>query len=140
MDCYYQRAWATITKNKERIALHKHQQSHISFAYYLKKNKNDGTLNFWNEAAQNDLIPGLFKNVHLIKKNIFKTNIHNANFINFWPEVDEIYIFPSKSWHSTSHNETTEERISISADISLVAKDSGNMEFTLTPINKWTKF
>ena len=140
LDCYYQRAWATITKNKERIALHKHQQSHITFAYYLKKNKNDGTLNFWNEAAQNDLIPGLFKNVHLIKKNIFKTNIHNANFINFWPEVDEIYIFPSKSWHSTSQNETTEERISISADISLVAKDSGNMEFTLTPINKWTKF
>ena len=51
IDFYYQRAWATISRNGEKIAPHKHEQSHISFAYYLKKNKNDGSLNFHNEVA-----------------------------------------------------------------------------------------
>ena len=61
IDFYYQRAWATITRKNERIAPHKHEQSHISFAYYLKKNKNDGTLNFHNDATQNEIVPKIFQ-------------------------------------------------------------------------------
>ena len=37
IDFYYQRAWATIAKGNENISPHQHKQSHISFAYYLKK-------------------------------------------------------------------------------------------------------
>ena len=40
IDFFYQRAWATISRNGEYIASHKHSQSHITFAYYLKKSKN----------------------------------------------------------------------------------------------------
>ena len=36
IDIYIQRSWATISREKENIALHKHLQSHISFAYYLR--------------------------------------------------------------------------------------------------------
>ena len=140
IDFYYQRAWATIARNNENILPHKHQQSHISFAYYLKKNKNDGTLDFWNEASHNDIVPGLFKSFYHSSLDIYKTNVHNTNSISFWPKVDEIYIFPSKSQHSTSKNKTNEERMSISADISIVAKKSENVEFLQTPINKWKKF
>ena len=32
------------------------------------------------------------------------------------------------------------ERISISADVSIVAKNSENIEHLLTPVNKWMKF
>ena len=39
LDIYIQRSWATISKEKEHISLHKHLQSHLSFAYYLKKQK-----------------------------------------------------------------------------------------------------
>ena len=42
IDLYYQRAWATISRKGENIAMHSHNQSHITFAYYLKKTK-DGT-------------------------------------------------------------------------------------------------
>ena len=35
---------------------------------------------------------------------------------------------------------TKNERISISADISIFAKNSENIEHLLTPVNKWMKF
>ena len=138
IDFYYQRSWATIARNNENIAPHQHRQSHVSFAYYLKKSKNDGTLNLHNTSAPNEIVPGVFNPV--TSKDFFKINYYNATGINFSPEVDQIYIFPSKTMHSTSQNKTTEERISISADVSIMAKNSGNMEFVLTPINKWMKF
>ena len=59
IDFYYQRGWATISRSGEKIAPHKHEQSHISFAYYLKKNKNDGSLNFHNDASQNEIVSRL---------------------------------------------------------------------------------
>ena len=33
LSFFYQRSWATITKNKERIQPHSHDQSNISFAF-----------------------------------------------------------------------------------------------------------
>jgi len=140
VNFYFQRAWATISRNNENISPHEHQQSHISFAYYLKKNKGDGSLVFHNKAAHNEITPGLFKSYYHSTKDLFKVNYDNANSISFHPEVDEIYIFPSKSLHSTSQNKTSGERISISADISIIAKNSKNLEYLQTPIEKWTKF
>ena len=72
--------------------------------------------------------------------NFFKTNYDNAKFANIAAEVDELYIFPSKTTHSTSENKTTFERISISADVSIVTKHSKNLEHLLTPIDNWMKF
>ena len=142
IDFYYQRAWATISRNGEKIAPHKHEQSHISFAYYLKKNKNDGSLNFHNEAAQNEIVPKIFQTspVKSQTDNFFKPNYDNAKFANISTEVDELYIFPSKTTHSTSENKTTFERISISADVSIITKHSKNLEHLLTPIDNWIKF
>jgi hypothetical protein len=42
--------------------------------------------------------------------------------------------------HSTSFNQTSEGRISIAADVTLVAKDSTNSEGLLPPIDQWDKF
>ena len=64
----------------------------------------------------------------------------NANVMVVYPEADEIYIFPSKTPHSTSSNKTDEQRISVSADISIFAKNAENVEQLITPINKWLKF
>ena len=49
IDLYLTRSWATISNGKERIKQHKHQQSHISFAYYLKKDEDDSNIVFFNE-------------------------------------------------------------------------------------------
>ena len=70
------------------------------------------------------------------KPSFFKANFFNARIVNIHPKVDEIYIFPSKSIHSTSPNKTNEERISISADISIITKESENIENLITPIDK----
>ena len=142
IDFYYQRAWATIAKGNENISPHQHKQSHISFAYYLKKNINDGSLNFHNESLYNEIAPGLFhsSSEKSPSKKFYKANFFNARIVNIYPKVDEIYIFPSKSIHSTSPNKTNEERISISADISIITKESENIENLITPIDKWLKF
>jgi|TARA_B110000261_G_C13020915_1_gene332085 uncharacterized protein (TIGR02466 family) len=135
---YYQRSWATISRNNENIYAHKHHQSHITFAYYLKKSKEDGNINFHNESLQNEIAPQIF-NARSVE-GFFKTNLLNAQLATFTPEEDEILIFPSKTMHSTSFNKTSEERISIAADVTLVAKDSMNSENLLPPIDQWDKF
>ena len=53
IELYITRSWATVSNGKENILKHKHQQSHISFAYYLKKNNNDSNLIFFAENFQN---------------------------------------------------------------------------------------
>tara|TARA_B110000914_G_scaffold154878_1_gene135989 strand:+ start:64 stop:765 length:702 start_codon:yes stop_codon:yes gene_type:complete len=137
-DFYYQRSWATISRNNENIYAHKHHQSHITFAYYLKKTKDDGNINFHNESLQNEIAPKIFNGRSVV--GFFKTNLLNAQIATFSPEIDEILIFPSKTMHSTSFNKTSEGRISIAADVTLVAKDSTNSEGLLPPIDQWDKF
>ena len=51
----------------------------------------------------------------------------------------DIVIFPSKTIHSTQPNASNKERISISADISLIAKDSKLLEHLTPPISNWQK-
>ncbi len=142
IDFYYQRAWATVSRKGGYIGRHKHSQSHISFAYYLKKDKNHGALNFHNESAQNEIAPMMFSSnpVGFSIKDFFTPNYDNAKLATVNPQEDEIYIFPSKIVHSTAINKTENERISISADVSIVAKSSENLENLLTPIDKWMKF
>ena len=62
------------------------------------------------------------------KENLFKPNYANAAKGNFPPELDEIVIFPSKTQHSTITNETSNDRMSISGDISIISKNSENLE------------
>ena len=70
IDIFMQRSWATISNNKEVIRKHQHLQSHISFAYYLKKNSQDANFVLFDEYKRNEFIPGLFTSKSLdIKKN-----------------------------------------------------------------------
>ena len=75
-----------ISKNIENIALHKHLQSHLSFAYYLKKKDTDANLLFIDEVKHNEFLPGMFlspttnkKQVKTFKKpiNTYKNQIKN---------------------------------------------------------------
>ena len=53
---------------------------------------------------------------------------------------DDILIFPSKIFHSTEKNKNNNNRISISADISLYAKDEKFLEHLTPPLSNWKKF
>jgi len=140
-NIYIQRSWATISRGKEFIPPHKHHQSHLSFAYYLKKNKNDSKISFHDTAAQNEFIPLLFSSRSVEKKNIIKKrDLLSSPIVQISGEEDEIIIFPSKSRHSTQIEIENDERISISADISLLIKNSSEVEHLTPPIENWKKF
>ena len=141
LDIYYSRAWATISRNVENISPHKHIQSHLSFAYYLNLKKTDSKLVFFDENRHNEFLPGLFTSKSVNKKNIIvKRDLTNTSSILFEASEDEIVIFPSKTLHGTQPNTNNNDRISISADIIIHAKDSSGLEHLVPPINKWKKF
>ena len=59
IDFFYQRSWATITRQEERIHVHSHDQSNISFAYYPLKPSDSGNISFLVEPPQNEIATGL---------------------------------------------------------------------------------
>ena len=138
LDIFIQRSWATISKEKENIALHKHLQSHLSFAYYLKKSETDANLLLIDETKHNEFLPGLFLSPTSNKRQIIKKrNISNTAAIVFDAKEDDIVIFPSKTPHQTQPNIKNNNRISISADIFICSKDSENLENLVTPFKNW---
>jgi uncharacterized protein (TIGR02466 family) len=140
IDIYITRSWATVSNGKEKILPHKHKQSHISFAYYLKKNLEDSNIMFHNEHFQNEIIPGLFTSRTLRAGGILKeTNLFNASSLEIKIEEDDILVFPSKTLHGTQLNKSNQGRISISGDIVCVAKNSELLENMMPPISNWDK-
>tara|TARA_B110001450_G_C17539028_1_gene447848 strand:- start:197 stop:898 length:702 start_codon:yes stop_codon:yes gene_type:complete len=141
LDLYFQRSWATISRKKENIAPHRHAQSHLSFAYYLKKEKDDSKLSFFDHNRHNEFIPGFLDSVSIQRKNIITSrNVLNSPSVIFDVKEDDIVIFPSKSLHGTQQGILNSERISISADIMVLAKNSQNLEHLITPLDKWKIF
>ena len=138
LDIFVQRSWATISKDKENIALHKHLQSHLSFAYYLKKTETDANLLFIDETKHNEFLPGLFLSPTSNKRQIIKKrNVSNSAAIVFDAQEDEIVIFPSKTAHQTQPNVNNNNRVSISADIFITTKNSENLEHLVSPFKSW---
>ena len=141
LNIYFQRSWSTISRNGENIAKHNHGQSHISFAYYLKKTKDDSKIVFYDEYKHNEIIPGLLDSPTILNKGLIKKRgIINSPAVIFDTREDDLIIFPSKTSHGTQQGLANDERISISADIVLLAKESKNLEHLSPSIDKWKLF
>ena len=139
LSFFYQRSWATITKTKERIQPHSHDQSNISFAYYLLKPKNSGDIRFISEP-QNEIAKGLF-NKDKLDLGLLK-NVNNRNTPNIDLQIEEgdIVIFPSKTKHATIPNLTENPRISISGDVTVMLTKSYGHERLMPHFNNWQSF
>ena len=140
-DFYYTRTWATVTYDLQDIPLHHHKQSHITAVYYLKVPEGAGKLilePYWS-FVQNECIPGLLEKQNF-EDGIVKPSPYLSPGSGIDVETDDILIFPSKTSHGTAKSTSQESRMSISADIIAVLKDSNNREFFLPPIDKWKKF
>lgn len=140
-DFYYTRTWATVTQYQQDIPLHQHKQSHITAVYYLKYPKDSGELLFepyWNNV-QNEFIPGLLSKQNF-ENSIIESSMYLSPGASIKIDPDDVLIFPSKTSHGTAKSKSQESRISISADIMAVLKDSSNREFFLPPLDKWKKF
>ncbi len=140
LDIYYQRSWATLTENKQSINFHTHSQSNISFAYYLLKPEDSGGIIFRSNDLQNEVAKNIFTNSKLEKSLITKPNAYNSDKSVFDLKEDSIIIFPSKTPHATTPNNSGSLRISISGDITLMLKDSSGFEHLMPNFTSWTKF
>ena len=140
IEIYIQRSWATISVSSEVISKHQHLQSHLSFAYYLKKNVEDSNFIIYDDDKKNEFIPGLFGSKTLIQKKLIKEiSFATATRIALDVKEDDIVIFPSKTPHSTDQIKTNSERISISGDVIFVAKDTTNIEHLMPNFKNWRR-
>ena len=140
IEIYIQRSWATISVSGEVISKHQHLQSHLSFAYYLKKNKEDSNFIIYDDEKKNEFIPGLFGSRTLVQKKLIKQiTLATATKISLDIKEDDIVIFPSKTPHSTDQIKTNAERISISGDIMFLAKDTNSIEHLTPNFKNWKK-
>ena len=140
IDIFMSRSWATISNNKEAIAKHQHLQSHISFAYYLKKNTEDANFILHDEVKRNEFIPALFTSKTLQKEKVVTEPTYaSAPRINLEVKEDDIVIFPSKTPHGTDQTLNNNERISISGDVIFLAKNSNLLEHLTPSFENWKK-
>ena len=137
---YFQRSWATVSREGQRIFEHAHQQSHLSFAYYLKKPADGGGIYFSVAEHPNEFAAGLFTLSKVDLEIIKRPGDRTLNRMYVEPEEGEILIFPSKTLHSTAPNMTAEPRISISADIVVTLKESNGHETLMPAIENWQSF
>ena len=136
INLYMNRSWGTLSNEGENISIHQHSNSHISFAYYPKKPINSGDISFETRDHYNHITPNLFK-IRNFKLGLFELNKNNASITSVETFEDDIFIFPSKTLHSTAVSKSKEPRISISGDIFITLKNSDHFENVLTPISKW---
>ena len=140
IETYIQRSWATISVGSEVISKHQHLQSHLSFAYYLKKNIEDSNFIIHDDNKKNEFIPGLFGSKTLVQKKLLKEiSFATATRITLDVKEDDIVIFPSKTLHSTDQIKTNSERISISGDVIFLAKNTNNIEHLMPNFKNWKK-
>lgn len=140
IETYIQRSWATISVGSEVISKHQHLQSHLSFAYYLKKSKEDSNFIIYDDEKKNEFIPGLFGSKTLVQKKLIKEiTFTTATRVSLDVKEDDIVIFPSKTSHSTDQIKTNAERISVSGDIIFLAKNTNLIEHLTPNFKNWKK-
>jgi uncharacterized protein (TIGR02466 family) len=138
---YFQRSWATVSRISQKILLHSHQQSHLSFAYYLSLPEGSGNLEFNNDRSYMEIINGSFDKPELLLKLTKNLNSFNAPNVTIGIKEDEIYIFPSKLKHKTNPGSNTMPRISLSSDIVITLNENfKNTEAGMADISNWKKF
>lgn len=140
LSFYFQRSWATVSREGQRIFEHAHQQSHLSFAYYLKKPLDSGGIYFSVAEHLNEFAAGLFTLSKADAEIITRPGDRTLNRKYVETEEDEILIFPSKTLHSTAPNMTQQPRISISADVVVTLRDSAGHETLMPAIENWQRF
>jgi uncharacterized protein (TIGR02466 family) len=140
IDFYFQRSWATISRKGEQIHEHCHEQSNISFAYYLLRPADSGGINFITYNHPNEISTGIFTPSKHELGFIQRPSMLTWNVVHLEPAEDEILVFPSKTLHSTSPSESDQPRISISADITTMLRDSRGHETMMPHFSNWRSF
>ena len=139
LDLYFQRSWATVSYKGQKIAMHDHAQSNLSFAYFLKKPKGSGGTMFRCPTQPNELSKDIYNEDKYRLGLINQVNALNTKQAIIDGEQDNILIFPSKALHSTVANECNEPRISLAGDVTMMLKKPQGFEHIMPSFDYWKK-
>ena len=140
LDFYFQRSWAKITRKGEKIHEHCHAQSNLSCSYYLRKPPHSGGIQFTTQNHPNEFATGMFSSAKADLGLIQQQGVHTCNAVVVEPAEGDIFVFPSKSLHGTVPSESGDARISISADITTMLRDSYGHETMMPHFSNWRRF
>lgn len=103
-DIIIKESWFTRTQKNEYHHRHLHAFSEISGVYYVKTNGNDGSIAFYPPSSI-----------------LFVSKIYSgkSDTITYRPEVGKLLLWPSLLEHGVISNQTDDDRISLSFNISL---------------------
>jgi len=113
------KSWVGYHKDNETpsITPHFHNESNISFVYYLKTDETSDKLCIQQLKNINEIVGGLFE-VADTKNILTGYNRYNCNYYTITPTEGTVVIFPSHTYHFTQQfTERKGERIVIAGDI-----------------------
>lgn len=95
--------WIANTAPKEHTVVHNHGTTHISGVYYFKTNEKDGNIYFLNPITS-------LMNSHFLVPD---------DYVEYPPKEGLFLLFPSWLFHGVRSNDTKDNRISISFNVTL---------------------
>lgn len=141
VDVYLQRSWPIVSGQGQQVSSHAHHTANVSAVYYVSVpgTAPAGNLCFEDVARPNEVAKGYGSPM---TGGYSEHNMFNFGQARYAPIEGRLIIFPAKQPHSVEPNESDEERISLSYDLILVAKEGGGAgfrEFLMPPISQWKK-
>ena len=144
LNLYIQRSWPVISRYGEEVGPHSHPTSHVSAVYYVSVpnsgSEEAGCLVFFDDDRRNEVSPGLGSDNTEV---LTEWNAFNQDQASYAPTEGRLIVFPSKQRHAVTPNEIEGDRISVSFDIVLTAKEgmaAGSYEFLAPPPTAWKQF
>jgi len=104
------------------VTPHYHNESNISFVYYLKTDDTSDKFCVSQQKNRNEFAGGLFETAN-VRNTLLGYNKYNCNYYTITPKEGTVILFPSNTYHFTQKfTERKDERIVIAGDIRVTLK------------------
>jgi len=124
LDMMITKSWVTLHQDEETPSLspHFHNESNLSFIYYIKTNPQSDRLIIQQNTNQNEFMESVFETG--VTNLITEQNTYNCNTYSITPVEGTIVIMPSKTYHYTQKFFETRggERVVVAGDVRLTLK------------------
>ena len=139
LDYHIIKSWVGYhEKETSEIAPHYHNESNISFVYYLNTNETSDKFCVNQQNNRNEVVGGLFETSEQ-RNLLLGFNRYNCNYYTITPTEGTVVIFPSNVYHFTQQfTERIGERVVIPGDIRItLKKEYSNYHQGCTHPSQW---
>jgi len=122
LDYHVSKSWVGFHDGKvPELKPHTHNESNISFVYYVKSSENSDKFCLVDKDNRNQNTGGLFETSKQ-RNTILSFNKYNCNRYTITPHEGTVLLFPSDVIHQTLESQYRDERIVIAGDIRVTLK------------------